>query len=644
MNGLTAYALSKKYTEQSLLGAGALKGEKGDDGASIKAISITQDSTGRITDAIATLSDNSTIKIEIISEIPPEERLDGDGSEYYTLAPAALSFRSTAPLNELQEVQINGVTVDPANYTLAEGSTIVTFPIDYLKTLDTGNYEVVIASESKSVKGEFTVKAPELNEHGFYYNQPYTAYVAYFGENETVFIREGGILDIIGTPSGDVSQATYSVNGNIMNIVSPIVGALTGTISDDGSEVFINELATSFRLSSDDSVVADEDYIYIYNEDLGGYEVNAIDKTKVKYGDIKTGINGINTVKLANDMFYLSDLDKISLMTVAPKIPDSVTTIGNGAFCECENLVSITIPSSVTSIGDYVFRCCYSLASITIPDSVTSIGLAALYNCSSLTSITIPDSVTSTGDYAFAGCKSLASITIGNGMTSIGEYAFDGCSSLESVVIPSSIIAIGRAMFSHCTSLASVVISDGITTIGDNAFFNCESLTSVIIPDSVTSIGKSAFGFCESLTSITIPDSVTSIGAEAFRHCENLASIKVAEGNNNYCDIDGNLFSKDKKTLVQYAIGKSDEEYIVPDSVTSIGEGAFDDCRILTSVIIPSSVTTIEKLAYEGCRNLSSITFNGTISRWNSITKGDWWNLDVPAVYVQCTDGTVSLV
>jgi hypothetical protein len=111
----------------------------------------------------------------LLSNSLVEERLEGDGAEYYTLAPTALSFRSTAPLNEFQSVQINSVTVDPSNYTLEEGSTIVTFPIDYLKTLNRGNYEVTIASENKTVKGEFNVAAPDLNKLGFYYNQPYCA-------------------------------------------------------------------------------------------------------------------------------------------------------------------------------------------------------------------------------------------------------------------------------------------------------------------------------------------------------------------------------------------------------------------------------------------------------------------------------------
>ena len=120
---------------------------------------------------------DATASLEAALDNLNSERLEGDGAEYCTMAPTALSFRSTAPLNELNEVQINGVTVDPSNYTLEEGSTIVTFPIEYLKTLNVGNYEVTVASESKTVKGGFNIKAPELNEHGFYYNIPYSAHV-----------------------------------------------------------------------------------------------------------------------------------------------------------------------------------------------------------------------------------------------------------------------------------------------------------------------------------------------------------------------------------------------------------------------------------------------------------------------------------
>ncbi|MGC6582711.1 MAG: leucine-rich repeat protein [Akkermansiaceae bacterium] len=117
-----------------------------------------------------------------------------------------------------------------------------------------------------------------------------------------------------------------------------------------------------------------------------------------------------------------------------------VTSIGESAFkgedlifdddgvpeiIQLHSLTSITIPDSVTSIGDGAFFSCYTLTSFTIPDGVTSIGRSAFSRCTSLTSIIIPDSVTSIGGYAFGECLDLTSITIGKGITSLGSNIFD---------------------------------------------------------------------------------------------------------------------------------------------------------------------------------------------------------------------------
>ena len=203
-------------------------------------------------------------------------------------------------------------------------------------------------------------------------------------------------------------------------------------------------------------------------------------------------------------------------------IPNSVTSIGNGAFSSCFSLQSVTIPNSVTKIGEGTFSDCYSLQSVTIPNSVTSIGDHAFEQCNYLQSVTIPNSVTSIGNGAFSSCESLLSVTIPNSVTSIGNGAFSSCYSLQSVTIPNSVTKIGEGTFSDCYSLQSVTIPNSVTSIGYRAFLSCYSLQSVTIPNSVTSIGKIAFSSCYSLQSINIPNSVTKIGNYAFLHCMHL--------------------------------------------------------------------------------------------------------------------------
>ena len=114
-------------------------------------------------------------------------------------------------------------------------------------------------------------------------------------------------------------------------------------------------------------------------------------------------------------------------------IPNTVTSIKNGAFSLCHGLTSVTIPNSVTSIGDIAFYGCSNLSSISFGNSVTKIGCAA-FAFSNITSVEIPYSVTHVFRESFRRCNSLTSITISNSVTSIGGYAFSDCNSLESVI------------------------------------------------------------------------------------------------------------------------------------------------------------------------------------------------------------------
>ena len=199
-------------------------------------------------------------------------------------------------------------------------------------------------------------------------------------------------------------------------------------------------------------------------------------------------------------------------------------------------------------------------------------------------------------------------------VTRVDGFAFMDCTSLTSVTIFDSVTSISTSAFSGCQSLTSVTLSNARLSIGLYAFSGCTLLTSINLSDGVTSIDRCAFQGCISLTNIKISQFVSNIAESAFKYCLSLESIEVDDNNPYYTSIDGNLYDKEKKTLIQYAIAKMDSIFVIPDSVEKIAADAFSGCSSLTNITIPDSVTSIADYAFYDCTSLTSITIPNSVT------------------------------
>jgi hypothetical protein len=268
---------------------------------------------------------------------------------------------------------------------------------------------------------------------------------------------------------------------------------------------------------------------------------------------------------------------------------------------------------------------------VVIPDTtnglpVNAVGNGAFYQCTNLTSVTIPGSVTSIGHGAFAFCGSLTGILMPDSVTNFGALTFFACSNLAAATISTNVTSIGASAFDSCTGLTNVNIPNGVINIGGSAFQNCAALAGVMIPNGVTNIGSSAFQNCAGLTNITIPASVIKVGQDAFGACGSLLAISVDPQNTNYGSLDGILLYVRNHSLVQCPGGRTGS-YTIPNTISSIGNSAFDSCAALTNIfgiggdigdwafagcsgLTTVTIPILGAYAFESCSNLTSVTIS----------------------------------
>lgn len=522
------------------------------------------------------------------------EVLEGSGQEYYTMAPSVLSFRSTAPLDELQDVTVNGEVLDPSNYDLEEGSTIVKLKTDYLKTLDAGSYNIKIESQNQTADGEFTVAAPQLNAYGFLVKQPYS--VMLDGDPQTFIFRDNETLLIFANILGgqSLSESTFTRNGNVFNL-ELACGNVTGQFSSDGKsficEPFEDWNGNIFNdivfTTCNDIGTADTDYVYQYRNENNGWVIRTVLDTSKEYLPVpKSNING-----------------------------KPVTAIRQGAFDECTNLKSFTLPENIIYLYTGIFDYCTNLEHLYVSETLKSTDLgyghlpSSCYNiyndCAYLGSETNPYAVLIQPLDTF----NKDTLETHENTKVLGQFGIQQLnSSIKKVILNEGLITTSNLALDVGNRLTDIEVPDSLVCVGETyGILNDTIMSKLTQYDNALYLGNARNPFVllvkavsKDITSCKVHDDTKVIGPDAFFGCSKVINLELPTGLKGIsCDF---LFGATSLTSIH-----------LPETLENISYGALNS-------------------------SLQQVVFDGTINQWD---KADWGNssVELEADYVQCSDG-----
>lgn len=376
-----------------------------------------------------------------------------------------------------------------------------------------------------------------------------------------------------------------------------------------------------------------------------GKPVTAIENSAFRASKVKNIVIGNNVRSIGDDAFYnCPDLETVVIPQSVTSIgsaafhsclslksvtfPEGVTTVNSLTFAYCRELEEVVLGSNVTSIGESAFYGCNSLKEIELPQSLQIIYGYAFSDNAALERIEFGSNLIYIGDNAFFRCVALSEITFAedSSLVQLAAYAFSGCVSLTRVDLPEGLQSLGIRAFSNCTELSEVTLPQTLTGIGSSAFngtkiytnsvengdnliyagnwvvavkdssllvnltpdsfkpdtvgivgkafMRCVNLETVVLPSSIKYLGTSCFALNEKLHRVTLPDNgVETIGDSAFISCEALNNLRLGEG---------------LKSIGRYAFYGCTRLYnntqgdLIPESVTSIGEMAFNESGLWT--------------------------------------------------------------
>ncbi len=463
---------------------------------------------------------------------------------------------------------------------------------------------------------------------------------SYKGEEKVVYVPDG--IQVIG-------DRAFEENGNLEEVILP---QSVKSIRDSAFLGCVN--LKCVRWADDVEQEKNE------NQEKGILEDGLEKRTEIQVAENSSGIE--EGQKIGNDL--------VSLMLPSPeKIPFDVNCIGHFAFSGCTNLVEVVIPEGVERLGWGAFGGCKNLRQIELPETLRKIERKAFCRCEALENINIPRSVSYIDEYTFEDCKSIRFLEIPETMQYCLDGAFKGCTSLETVVIPKQWREIPDFAFEGCENLKKINLPEQLSSIGENCFYNCKRLEEIYIPKTLIKMGSGAFvntGWMEKkrkenpfvivndilldgrilsgkikipkvscigegafwgsgLKTVEIPESVTEIGEKAFEKCKNLKEVKfLGEIGNipDYC-------FKECSNL---------ESVKLPKNAKAIGNGAFFDCKKLKKIKLPKKIKWIGDRAFGYCEHLKEVVLLGRadrLSAWGQ--NGEHWGY----IFSGCPDDLV---
>ncbi len=368
--------------------------------------------------------------------------------------------------------------------------------------------------------------------------------------------------------------------------------------------------------------------------------------------------------KLDNSLIIVKYLGSSSTVSVPNLINEKIVkNIHSYCFSSKDKIQSITIPNSVISIGSGAFSGCNGLTKVNITDLAAWFKITFdneyanplnyahhLYlNNTELTEITIPNSITKINNYALCGASSITLITIPSSVTSIGDYAFSNCSAMQRIFIPRNVTVIENYSFNMWMKSAVIYCEVDSKPNGWGDYWNkYEQFTvTVVWGSSGTPLIESGWEYIENSSGM--------ITILAYRGSEKELATPKTLANKTVSRINGYCFSDNKSITLA----------IISDGVEYIGERAFYQCTSLKKVYISKSVQTIyapssSELVFDGC-NSDVVLYCGASSKPSGW--GTYWNYynyssklttmwDVAGFpqqnadweYVERTDGTIKVL